>query len=170
MRILSLAAIPVLTFVLPFCLGASESACRQASSSPSVVDSMVVDHYVFDPALRRSWAVMINCRHPGWPAQAVEIQSARLGVERARTSPAAITTQIAVPQVAVPAIKFGSRVELWRDGAAHIRLSGIALESAIVGQPIRVRAGLGSNPLRGIVRGPHSVELTDDSRTGWREP
>ncbi|HEX3472917.1 MAG TPA: hypothetical protein VHT28_17190 [Silvibacterium sp.] len=163
----SLAVISILISSQPLCLGASGSVCKQtkpAFSSTSAIDSIVVDHYVFDATLKRSWAVMIDCRHPDWPAQAIEIRPA------VSTSPAASAALATAPRPSIPVIRSGSPVELWQDGKAHIQLSGIAMESAIVGQSIQVRAGLGSSLLRGIVRGPHSVELTEDNTTGRREP
>jgi hypothetical protein len=131
------------------CLCASAATCRQTPGSVLPI----VDHYFSDPVLKRSWAVVIDCRHPGWPAQAVEVQSAG---EEVRPVPAAVHP--------------GYRVELWSDEGTHIRLSGIALESAIIGQTVHVRAGLGAVPLLGIVRGSHSVELIEGSKTGLREP
>jgi hypothetical protein len=149
------------------CLSASASPCRQAPGSVSAIDRYLVDHYLSDPVLKRSWAVMIDCRHPGWPAQAVEVQAAGAGTRPLSVSQGMNTGPSARP---APAVHSGSRVELWSDGDARIRLSGIALESAIVGQPVRVRAGLGATPLSGTVRGAHSVELTEGSKTGRREP
>ena len=169
MRILLKAVLPLLASVWALSLGAFGSACKQvtkaSSSLPFAGDSLVVDHYVFDAALKRSWAVMIDCRHPNWPAQAVEVPSRE--AEAASMSAHAIQARSSRLDAAV--IASGSRVELWQDGDASIRLTGVALESGKVGQSIRVRAGLGFKFLRGIVRGPHSVELAA-IQTGWRQP
>jgi hypothetical protein len=156
----------VILFVLSasFCICAAGATCKNATNAPApsdlVASDPAVDHYIFDPVLKRSWAVMTDCRHPAWPAHAVEMQMNRGEMERLLAAPA----KAGGPQISAPIVASGSRIEVWRDGEARIRLSGIALEAAAMGQPIRVRAGLGSTPLRGIVRGPRSVELTEDSR------
>jgi hypothetical protein len=147
-----------------FCICAPGATCKNATNSTAPSDLVArdpaVDHYIFDPVLKRSWVVMTDCLHPAWPAHAIETQMNRGEMERLLVAPAKADGS----QISAPIVASGSRIEVWRDGGARIRLSGIALESAAVGQPIRVRAGLGSTPLRGIVRGPRSVELTEDSR------
>ena len=72
---------------------------------------------------------------------------------------------------AAPIIKAGGTVEVsGTPGArAAIRLSGIALETAFAGQPIRVRLSAGNRLITGVVRGPHSVELAAAARPLWSE-
>jgi len=170
MRIILKAVILLVASICLLSLAASGSACKQvtkiSASSSLVGDSLVVDHYVFDAPLKRNWAIMIDCTHPNWPAQAIEVPSME-GEGLRMTARATHSDALLLP---APVIVSGSPVELWRDGEASIRLAGVALESGVVGQSIRVRAGLGLKFLRGIVRGPHSVELAEDIKTGWREP
>lgn len=66
-----------------------------------------------------------------------------------------------------PLVRAGMRVTVWRSGEeAEVRMAGTALEAGGRGASILVRAGLGNATLRGIVRGPGSVELV--SRGGWQ--
>jgi len=54
----------------------------------------------------------------------------------------------------------GARVHLWKqDSRVRIELAGVALESGAIGRPVRVRMPAAGQVLRGIVRGPGSVEL-----------
>jgi hypothetical protein len=148
--------------------GSSARGLACGHGAASAADHVVVDHYRFDAELKLSWAAMVDCRHPEWPARLVIVDAVpdehggrrnpggSMPADRAVTAPIRIAS--------------GSRVDVWRGGEQQIRLSGVAVESAMVGQPIHVRAGLGNTPLRGIVRGPHSVELTEENKAGWREP
>lgn len=142
-------------------------SCKPASNA--ALPQGVVDRYLSDPALNRSWAVVVDCRHPGWPPRLQEARSPGESAGSMRVSPGTGQPNKPVAHAAIPAVQSGTRVELWSDGGSRIRLSGIAVESAKVGQPIHVRAGLGAVPLRGIVRGPHSVEL-EVGRTVRSEP
>ncbi|WP_446742367.1 hypothetical protein [Silvibacterium acidisoli] len=62
-------------------------------------------------------------------------------------------------------VRAGTAVDLWSGTGAAIHVKSVALETAQVGQPIHVRGVLGTAALRGIVRGPGSVELAP---AGWR--
>ncbi|HZD50377.1 MAG TPA: flagella basal body P-ring formation protein FlgA, partial [Silvibacterium sp.] len=161
MRISSAVIGSSMVFLLKLCLGlcfaAAQPACRMSHDSGSVVPR-TVDHYLSDPVLGRKWAVMVDCRHPGWPPRAVEVPLGLLGT-RAEMRPATDWPRAPRSRAATPAVESGARVELWSEGAASIHLSGVALDSASVGQEIRVRAGVNGKALRGVVRGPRSVEL-----------
>jgi hypothetical protein len=143
------------------------SACVPGGEAPATQRSQqsVLDHYRFDPILKNSWAIVVNCRHPEWPAALVEERNGDLG---------------AAPNPQVEGqtwVRAGSTVRLWSgtsshaasDRSARIELSGVAVESAPLGAAVRVRTKEGGVVLRGIVRGVNSVELLDDAR-GWREP
>jgi flagella basal body P-ring formation protein FlgA len=57
------------------------------------------------------------------------------------------------------------RVTVWqKNQEREIDLRGTALEAGRAGEAIAVRAGLRGTILRGIVRGPASVELTEKGR------
>lgn len=49
------------------------SACVPGGEAPATQRSQqsVVDHYRFDPILKNSWVIVVNCRHPEWPAALV---------------------------------------------------------------------------------------------------
>jgi len=160
MRLSPLILIPLAVSVSGYCApGCKPASGGGLASSNAPVSPKVIDRYVSDPALNRSWAVVVDCSHPGWPPHLIEVQYAGEGTTSTPTNPGMNPPNEPAPRAVIPAIQSGSRVELWSDGAPRIRLSGIALESAPVGKSIHVRAGLGLIPLRGIVRGPHSVEL-----------
>src|SRR5271166_2391690 len=78
MRIPFKAVILLLAIACLLSVDASGSACKQRAESSSSLagDSLVVDYYLANAVLKRSWAVIVDCRHPSWPAQAVEIPSA----------------------------------------------------------------------------------------------
>ncbi len=168
MRLFPLFLIPLAVTVSGHCAPGCSPASETAPSP-----KMLIDRYVSDPALHRSWGVIVDCDHPDWPPHLVEVR--RLEVRPAGAVSGAMlgkqgkTEQIPQSDTGAPAVQSGSRVELWSDGAPRIRLSGIALESAPLGKSIHVRAGLGAVPLRGVVRGPHSVEL-EFSKTVRSEP
>ena len=161
MRLSRPVFISIMTSVVMLGASGLSAECRQPPASASEI----VDHYISDAALRRSWAVMIDCRHPSWPARAIEIPYSGTAAGLAASAEPAKALKSAAA-----AVRSGSWVEVWSEGEVQIHLSGVALESAALGQPVEVRAGMGSNRLRGIVCGPHSVELATDDRTGWCKP
>jgi len=155
--ILSSLAFSASAYCAPGCSPASET-----SPSPILPSPAIIDRYVSDPALHRSWAVITDCVHPNWPPQLVEIRPGEARSAGTRNGPVRGKQVRGIEQTLQPdtqAIQSGWRVELWSDGPPRIRLSGTALESGSLGKLISVRAGLGAVPLHGIVRGPHSVEL-----------
>jgi hypothetical protein len=151
--------------LVPLGAGAFASACGKLEEKPSS-QPLLVDHYIFDAAVKRSWAVMIDCRHPEWPAEMVEVQPSTVRTKQILRSEVPTLR----PQLTSPSVASGSHVDLWRNGEVNIRLSGVATEAALFGEPIRVRVDVSGVFLRGIVRGPHSVELTENSKMDWREP
>jgi len=146
-----------------YCLADKKPPCeplsRFAPSSP-----FVIDHYIRDSVLRLTWAIVIDCGHPHWPPRIREVPSVANAASPVPNPPVEMASE------RLPRIQRGSRVELWSEGPPAIRLSGVALGSAFLGQQIRVRAGLGVNPLCGIVSGPHSAELIGNDKKCQREP
>lgn len=131
-----------------------------------------MDHFIYDASLHRDWEVLVDCSRPGAPAR---IELTRPGT--AATIPAyAGRHQDAEKAVRSPAayrihVKAGDAVEVFSsaDDPARIMLSGIAMQSALAGQVIRVRLRASGRFVSGIVRGAHSVELAAVKRS-WREP
>jgi hypothetical protein len=69
---------------------------------------------------------------------------------------------------APPTVEAGGRVRVWRrDGVVSIDLAGVALDRGSAGAGIRVRVSPGGVVLRGTVRGPASVELDVNARSGF---
>jgi len=150
---------------------AAPGACP---ASRDVSPATWVDHYLFDPVFRRSWAVVRDCRYPAGPLQLVPVDgqpavpAAGHGRKGMGEASGAGAVDLARPASLRQWVLSGSRVRLWETGAARIQLSGIAVESAPPGAEVTVRAGDRGVLLRGLVRGADSVEL-DGSVKGWRE-
>lgn len=145
-------------------LVAPASVCRgQAEKGIPAESRDVVDHYFFDAALKKDWAVKVDCAHPERPGMIVAADSVSEEIHQKAAS-------IPAPRSEMQFVRAGSMVEIWKTGNAQIRLVGTALDSAPIGQSIRVRAGLGNRVLRGIVRGTDSVELTGNNAMPWGEP
>ena len=160
------AVVCLLLSLLPPCSRASlEAACGRSVESGTVANE-VVDHYVADAALGRRWAIVVDCRHPGWPPHAVAAAGSVAG--KAEASSLA-NRAAASSEPAELVVQAGSQVELWSDSPARIRLSGIALQSGRLGQWISVKTRVQPVALHGIVRGPDSVELEAGAASG-REP
>jgi hypothetical protein len=131
--------------------GAMTVTGRTAGSDLSLA-SVVVDHYFFDPVLRNSWAVVVDCAHPERPAQMMPAHDPHemAGADRNAFQAAQLR----------PWLRAGSAVRAWRAGAVRIELSATAIESAPVGSKVKVRIRAGGTILEGVVRGADSVELT----------
>lgn len=144
--------------------GAQASVCSRPVEKGAVAASgEAIDHYFFDAALNKKWAVEVDCAHPERPAVIAEADSQEKHSGSEKT-PSPVARQEA------EFVRAGSTVDLWKKGSTQIQLSGVALDSAPVGQSIRVRAGLGNHVLHGVVRGSKSVELADRGDAQWGEP
>lgn len=123
---------------------------------------------VRDWGLHREWRVERDQAHPERPEHLVEIPwstpvraTGNADVAKVRSRPATAGEQHA------PVVRAGTRVTVWRRGEkAEVQMTGTALEGGSVGETILVRAGLRNAALRGIVRGPASVELVPGK--GWQ--
>lgn len=105
-----------------------------------------VDHYAYDASLRRDWEVVVDCSHPASPGRMRFAENVGAPVGAGRKD---------------DAIKAGTSIILSspRDASAVILLRGTAMETAFVGQRIRVRLNLDNRFVEAIVRGSHSAEL-----------
>jgi hypothetical protein len=154
-------------------------AARAAGCRPGPAAELTsVDHYFYDAALRLCWAVVVNCRHPEWPATLVPVslaagQPAPVPSMSASTPPHAATADTNQDRISpaaasrLPLVLAGSSVELWKQGAVRVQLSAIAAQSAPLGGVLAVRLPGQAGLLHGVVRGMHSVEMIGDGRP-WR--
>jgi hypothetical protein len=145
----------MMLFPLPLIAGA-QSGCRMLDSSPSV-SAGTADYYIFDPVLRQTWSVVMDCQHPNWPPQAIESPASVKPSKSGMLAAAEIPSSRMAGVIAI--VKPGTSVNLWSDSPARIRLSGMALEFGVVGQKIQVRVERLGTILSGIIDGPHSVRL-----------
>lgn len=176
---------------------ASASVCDAAPAGKGAQPRWRVDHYVYDASLKREWKVLVDCDDPGAPTR-MELapkgasQPARGAANgatintgaRARSSapnPARTLARSPEPAPAIDAegsrrpstlVKAGSAVEVTGapNAAVRILLAGTAMQDAPLGRPVRVRLGLSGQFVRGIVRGPHSVELVAPTQLSWGRP
>lgn len=153
------------------------SACAAAgtkSPAQTTKPHWVLDHYVYDASLREDWAVLVDCNHSAAPARMKLVPNtvgSAQATQRSKTL-AAVRIQATIRAGVKAEIKSGTAVEVL-SGAnqpASILLSGTAMETAFFGQPIRVRLSASGNFVRGLVRGPHTVQLIAAAKPLWREP
>jgi hypothetical protein len=153
----------LLISVLALLFAAAAAYASACSSAKGAKPKMILDHYVYDPSLRRDWEVLIDCNHPAAPAQ-MKLASNRTGTVQIPKHTAATAENNPAP-----AIKAGADVEVSNGSnpLTSIRLSGTAMQTAFPGQPIRVRLNVSGRFVTGLVRGPHSVELISAAKPLW---
>ncbi|MBB6147241.1 hypothetical protein HNQ77_005235 [Silvibacterium bohemicum] len=143
-----------------------------------------VDHYLFDSVLKRSWAVLVDCRHPERPPSLVPVSNYLPAGKWSANSKEPLDSKSAIDDNSARAsvadslsspiwVVAGSSVRVWsgEENEGHLELSGIATRSAPLGQEVTVRVaalteGSAGVLLRGIVRNTYSVELLP-SVPGW---
>lgn len=155
-----------------------------------------IEASLHDATVGRDWLRVRSCAHPEWPPRwlpapaGVRSQSdSRSGLQPA-SRPGALAGAAGLDRLLTPdrspetdtetdiethmethtdalPVRAGMPVMLWLDGSARIRLSGIATQSAKLGASVVVRCG-SDRLLRGVVRGPGSVEL--EVTPGWSQP
>jgi len=113
-----------------------------------------------DPVLSQSWATIILCDHPGWPALAFPLRSPILLVQ--------VTGQEGVTKTLAPVVvHVGDMVRLWRqERFLRIEVAGISEGNGRLGDLVNVRL-LRKNTddqsiagqFSGIVRGLSDVEM-----------
>jgi hypothetical protein len=113
-----------------------------------------------DPVLSQSWAMIIPCDHPGWPAVAIPLRNSIL--------PAQLKAQEGAAKILAPVVvRGGDIVRLWRqESSLRIEVSGISEGNGGLGDLVKVRL-LRRNTddqsiteqFSGIVRGPFDVEM-----------
>jgi hypothetical protein len=137
-------------------------ASGSSTSSPSISGSggYRVERIQSDSVLRQTWAMVIRCDHPEWPAVALPLRDSILPIrlreqESAKYIPASVV------------IRAGEIVRLWRQEiSCQIEVTGISEGSGRLGDLIKVRL-LRRNTddqsieeqFSGIVRGASDVEM-----------
>jgi hypothetical protein len=130
------------------------------SSSSTSESGYRVERIQRDPVLKQTWAMVIRCDHPEWPAVALPLRDSIIPSrlrehESARNIPASVV------------IRAGEIVRLWRqETSLRIEVAGISEGNGGLGDLIRVRL-LRRNTddqsleeqFAGIVRGPSDVEM-----------
>ncbi|MBB5315684.1 flagella basal body P-ring formation protein FlgA [Tunturibacter empetritectus] len=113
-----------------------------------------------DPVLNQSWAMIIPCDHPGWPAFAFPLRNSILPAQLKVPERA---TKILAPVV----VRAGDTVRLWRqESSLRIEVAGTSEGNGGLGDLVKVRL-LRRNTdnqsiteqFSGIVRGPFDVEM-----------
>jgi hypothetical protein len=159
MRLLAIAAL----------IGALASGCASASvCSAAPADATprwTLDHYVYDASLKRDWAVLIDCGHPAAPARMSLGSNAASGLQSSKR-----TARNHPGDLAPIMVKAGTAVEVSNSINAHatLRLSGIAMQTAFLGQPIRIQLAASGRFITALVRGSHSVEMASSAKPLWR--
>ena len=113
-----------------------------------------------DLILGQTWAMVIRCDHPDWPAMAFPLQNSIL-LGRSRVHEIAKNTPVSV------VIHAGDVVRIWRqDLFSRLEVTGISEENGRLGEVIKVRLirrntddHSVSEQYSGIVRGPSNVEM-----------
>lgn len=134
---------------------ACASVCTKAATEAKAAGPRwIVDHYVYDAPLAKSWVVMVDCNHPQTPAR-MELSKDSSGGKSGSAKPEA-------------GIRLGAAVDIFSDrGPTSIRLSGTAIDAGNVGQIVRVRIGAEGEIVRGYARSSHTVELTAGPKKAW---
>lgn len=131
-----------------------------SSSSLSESSGYRVERVQRDPVLSQTWAMIIRCDHPEWPAVALPLRDAILPL-RLREQESAKNIRVSV------IIRAGEIVRLWRqETSLRFEVAGISEGNGALGDLIKVRL-LRRNTddqsieeqFSGIVRGPSDVEM-----------
>jgi hypothetical protein len=115
-----------------------------------------------DPVLRTSWAMIVSCDHPEWPAFALSTNATK-----SMLTPQESEHSLAASVKAMPIVRAGEVVRLWRqENFLRIEVAGVSEESGGLGKTIRVRLlRIGTDDqsipeqFSGVVRGPSDVEM-----------
>jgi flagellar basal body P-ring formation chaperone FlgA len=119
----------------------------------------------YDTFLQKTWEFRQDCAHPAWPAHSVAIADSALLAGNATSLPLALAS--AVPPAQPLLVRAGESVRLWsQDAASRIEITGIAEQSAHLGERINIRithqtddSGLVVQHIAGIVRAAGNVEI-----------
>jgi hypothetical protein len=135
------------------------SVCSAAPTE--AIPRWTLDRYVYDSSLKRDWSVFVDCNHPAAPA--------RMKLAPSATGSKRMAAEV-VSNLAPIIVKAGTAVEVSNsmNALATMHLSGTAMQTAFLGQPIRIRLDASGRFITGLVRGPHSVELASSAKPLWR--
>jgi hypothetical protein len=119
---------------------------------------------VRDAELARSWRLIVDCRHPEWPARMVATTDAA-----GREIAGGVKPRDSSPAVKAPVmVRAGETVRVWRqDAMVRLETSGVAESGGEFGKPIRVRlirrdssGQVVEQHVNGLVDGLGSVEMS----------
>jgi Chaperone for flagella basal body P-ring formation len=141
-------------------LMAIAAASVTSSSSISEKRGYRVERIQSDPVLRQTWAMVLRCDHPEWPAVAVPLRDSTLPPGARLQESAKNITQSVV-------IRAGEIVRVWRqETSLRIEVAGISEGNGGLGDLIKVRLMRRNTDdqsideqFSGIVRGPSDVEM-----------
>lgn len=139
------------------------AACAAAYAQPACPAGYRVLARRYDTLLQKTWELRQDCLHPGWPAHSIAVTNAALLAGNTVSLPLA-----ALSNVQPLLVHAGEPVRLWsQDTAARIEITGIAEQSARLGEHLNVRIthqsdenGLTIQHIAGIVRASDNVEIT----------
>jgi len=125
-------------------------------STPGMIDPQSISadrivRVIEDRSLGNRWLLCRAPEHPGGPGRLLLIASnGRKGVP-GLASQAAFALPAAIPAAARPVIRSGDRLVITEDGAmASVRLTALALESALAGSAFHARLEIGGQIVRAV--------------------
>jgi hypothetical protein len=141
-------------------------------------------HELVDPCLGSHWKIQTNADHPGWPGRLVLVDAgAGPGDQRLISAAAIKSPRIKAVRVSPPtgdgpqfypnlapplAVRAGDRLIVTQDSEAlHAEFHAMALESARIGDSIRVRLSVGSAAPLSISGKVVSVIATGAGQARW---
>jgi hypothetical protein len=157
-------AICFVNTALATCYTTPSHAIEAATARPSPVTSDGEGYRVVkiqsDLVLGQTWATIIDCGHPLWPAVALQLRNSR-----SLTRPSALQPVREIPSSAI--IRAGETVRLWRQETfLRIEAVGISESNGGLGDRVRVRLLCRNTDDKsvakefyGVVRGPSDVEM-----------
>ncbi|HWB32387.1 MAG TPA: flagella basal body P-ring formation protein FlgA [Acidobacteriaceae bacterium] len=139
----------------------AQPASRLDSDCREVGYRVLAQHW--DAVLNKAWETRQSCAHPSWPAYLVSINHPSPALP---ASGPLIRPGLSVTEQRPLLVRAGESVRLWsQDANVHIELTGIAEQSARLGERIQVRitnreeSGLTTQEIPGVVRGAGDVEM-----------
>ena len=114
---------------------------------------------VRDEELARSWKLVVDCRHPEWPAKMVAVAEG--------AAPLVSVREVRATVVLPALVRAGETVRVWRqDAMVRLETTGVAESSGALGKAVKVRlvrrdsSGQAMEQhVSGVVDGAGSVEM-----------
>jgi len=139
---------------------------RLAHAAPTMEDGSQVRaglrgelrRQIADPCLRQHWQLLIDRSHPSWPGRLFLVnQNGKASVDHGQSAPGVSKTSGPVSEMQSMLILAGDRVTVVQDSEIlRARFEGVALDSAGVGERLRVRLIVSDSRRRGL--NPESLD------------